>query len=133
MNRQQTGRLGEKLARRHLESLGFKIVDSNYRTRWGEIDLVAEKNEELVFVEVRTRRTRSMAYAEVIIIGGLLQYCQVMRMTASGGHSRVLRHAPQGFIRNKPKTALLSSKKRFSSSGLTRALDYAVRRRPCPR
>ncbi len=64
MNRQQTGRLGEKLARRHLETLGFTIVEANYRTRWGEIDLVAEKNAELVFVEVRTRRSRSMGTPE---------------------------------------------------------------------
>ena len=64
MNKQQTGRLGENLARRHLESLGFKIVDTNYRTRWGEIDIVAEKNEDLVFVEVRTRRGKSMGTPE---------------------------------------------------------------------
>ncbi len=64
MNRQQTGRLGERLARRHLETLGFKILDANYRTRWGEIDIVAEKDAELVFVEVRTRRSRSMGTPE---------------------------------------------------------------------
>ncbi len=64
MNRQQTGRIGEELARRHLETLGFTILDANYRTRWGEIDLVAEKNEELVFVEVRTRRSNNMGTPE---------------------------------------------------------------------
>ena len=64
MNRQQTGRFGEKLARRHLETLGVTIVETTFRTRWGEIDLVAEKNAELVFVEVRTRRSRSMGTPE---------------------------------------------------------------------
>ena len=44
------------MARRHLESSGYTILDSNYRTRSGEIDLIAEKDGVLVFVEARTRR-----------------------------------------------------------------------------
>ena len=56
MNRRQhVGRLGERLAKRHLEANGFNIVEINYRASGGEIDLIAEKDEILVFVEVRTR------------------------------------------------------------------------------
>ena len=54
--RVQLGRQGEKLARRHLEQAGYRILDANYRCPWGEIDLVAQDGTELVFVEVRTRR-----------------------------------------------------------------------------
>ena len=50
------GKIGEGLARRHLESLGYAIVAANVRVTSGEIDLVAEHGEVIVFVEVRTRR-----------------------------------------------------------------------------
>ncbi len=49
------GRRGEELARCHLESKGYTILEANYRTRSGEVDLIAESNGVLVFVEVRTR------------------------------------------------------------------------------
>jgi len=49
------GKLGEDLARKFLEEKGYKILEQNYRTRFAEIDLVAEKENKLVFVEVRTK------------------------------------------------------------------------------
>jgi putative endonuclease len=52
------GRLGEQLAAAHLERLGFAIVARNVRTRYGEIDLIAFNGDALVFVEVKTRRSR---------------------------------------------------------------------------
>ena len=55
--RVRLGRQGENLARRHLEQAGYHILDANYRCPWGEIDLVAQDGAELVFVEVRSRRT----------------------------------------------------------------------------
>lgn len=53
----QVGNVGECLARSHLEAKGYRIVDVNYRCRWGEIDLVARHGPVWVFVEVRTRRS----------------------------------------------------------------------------
>lgn len=50
------GAEAEALAARHLERAGLRILQRNYRSRVGEIDLVAEQGEELVFVEVRHRR-----------------------------------------------------------------------------
>jgi len=50
------GRLGEELARLHLEACGFRPVALRHRTRHGEIDLVARRDDLLVFVEVKTRR-----------------------------------------------------------------------------
>ena len=52
----QIGNIGERLARSHLESRGYRILATNYRCRWGEIDLIAWHGSTLVFVEVRTRR-----------------------------------------------------------------------------
>jgi putative endonuclease len=55
--RKQLGARGEEAACRLLRRAGYRIVDRNYRTRWGELDVVATEAGELVFVEVRTRST----------------------------------------------------------------------------
>lgn len=51
------GRAGEQRAADHLEHLGYRIVDRNWRCRTGEIDLVVVDDTHLVVVEVKTRRT----------------------------------------------------------------------------
>lgn len=51
------GQRGERLAADFLRSRGYTLVSANARTRWGEIDLVARDGTELVFIEVKTRRT----------------------------------------------------------------------------
>jgi putative endonuclease len=50
------GRLGEQLAADHLVKRGFEILERNYRTRWGELDIVAFDGTTLAFCEVKTRR-----------------------------------------------------------------------------
>ena len=57
MNRRDTGLLGEKLARDFLKQRGYRIRETNYRGPEGEIDIVAEHQDYLVFVEVRTKRS----------------------------------------------------------------------------
>lgn len=53
--RQQLGILGENVAVRRLEALGYAVLARRYRTRCGEIDIVAEDDGTLVFVEVKAR------------------------------------------------------------------------------
>ena len=53
--RRATGALGERIAERHLERAGYEIVERNYRSRYGELDLVAADARCLVFCEVKTR------------------------------------------------------------------------------
>lgn len=55
MNRKELGSRGEGLARRYLSRKGFRILDRNWRTRLGEIDLVCRDRDTLVFVEVKAR------------------------------------------------------------------------------
>lgn len=50
-----TGFLGENLAARYLQRKGFKILDKNFLSRIGEIDLIASRKDLLVFCEVKTR------------------------------------------------------------------------------
>jgi putative endonuclease len=54
--RHRLGRLGERLAAEHLERRGFRIVERNYRTRWGELDIIVYDGRTLAFCEVKTRR-----------------------------------------------------------------------------
>jgi len=54
-HRRALGASGEELAARHLEARGFEIVDRNFRTRHGELDLVARDERRVVFCEVKTR------------------------------------------------------------------------------
>ncbi len=55
--RRSTGRRGEELARRHLEKLGYRLLDANWTCRLGELDLVFRDKDTVVAVEVRTKRT----------------------------------------------------------------------------
>ena len=55
MARQQLGMRGEDLASAALEDLGYAVLHRRYRTRYGELDIVAQDRGVLVFVEVRAR------------------------------------------------------------------------------
>jgi putative endonuclease len=54
-NNIEKGLLGERKAQEYLKSKGYKIREINYRTKLGEIDIIAEKSDTLIFVEVKTR------------------------------------------------------------------------------
>lgn len=55
MSTTNIGNQGEDLACKYLQKHGYKILERNYRIRGGEIDIVAQDGEYLVFVEVKTR------------------------------------------------------------------------------
>jgi putative endonuclease len=62
-SRRRLGDLGERLAQQHLEAKGYRIRERNYRRREGEIDIIAERDGVLTFVEVKTRRGSAMGTA----------------------------------------------------------------------
>jgi putative endonuclease len=64
MTRKETGILGEKLAKDFLKKRGYRIIETNYRCRQGEIDIVARQKDCLVFIEVRTKSTHSYGSPE---------------------------------------------------------------------
>ena len=64
---QKIGRWGEDVAAAFLEKLGDEILEKNTRTRYGEIDLVTRRGGVTVFVEVKTRTTRSFGLPEEAI------------------------------------------------------------------
>lgn len=61
------GKAGEKLAVRALRRAGYKVLARNFRARGGEIDIVAEHEGTIAFVEVKTRRTDSFAPPELAV------------------------------------------------------------------
>ena len=64
MKRRDTGLLGEKLAKDFLTRSGYHIIETNYRTRDGEVDIVARHKNTLVFIEVRAKKSLSFGTPE---------------------------------------------------------------------
>ena len=58
-DRAELGRTGERLAEKFLKKLGYKIVEKNFRTKFGELDIIAKDKKCIVFVEVKTRKDDS--------------------------------------------------------------------------
>jgi len=57
--KQKIGKMGESIAVRYLKKQGYRIVEQNYRSKVGEIDIIAREKQSLVFVEVKTRSSGS--------------------------------------------------------------------------
>lgn len=64
MDRRDTGIQGEKLAQEFLKKRDYRIIETNYRSPYGEIDIVARQKDTLVFVEVRTKKSREFGSPE---------------------------------------------------------------------
>ncbi len=64
MKRRETGILGEKLAGDFLGKNGYSIIETNYRCPAGEIDIIAQQRDTLVFIEVRTKKSRRFGTPE---------------------------------------------------------------------
>lgn len=54
--RKVLGRWGEEIAQAHLKNNGYKLLFTNYKTKIGEIDIIAQRGGVIAFVEVKTRR-----------------------------------------------------------------------------
>ncbi|HEY8443253.1 MAG TPA: YraN family protein [Clostridia bacterium] len=58
----QKGKIGEAKAINYLQSLGYEIVQTNFRCSFGEIDIIADDGGVLVFVEVKSRKNTDFGY-----------------------------------------------------------------------
>ncbi len=77
-HRRALGQSGEDAARQHLESHGYFILQVNFRSRYGEIDIIARRGNIIAFIEVKTRRNRK--YGEPFEAVGLRKQNQIRRM-----------------------------------------------------
>lgn len=55
MNKRKFGIIGEKIAQGYLKTKGYKILETNFYTRVGEIDIICKKEKCIIFIEVKTR------------------------------------------------------------------------------
>ena len=78
-DKKKLGDRGEDYTARYLEKQCFHIVERNWHSRYGEIDIIAENEEYLLFVEVKTRRAGSMVPGELAVTP---QKQQKLRLTA---------------------------------------------------
>ena len=63
MNTREKGKCGETFALEFLKNKGYTAVTENFRSRFGEIDLIVKNSEFIVFVEVKMRKNASFAHA----------------------------------------------------------------------
>jgi putative endonuclease len=79
--KQALGKLGEQLAATYLQKRGFKIIERNFHARYGEIDLIAQDKDTLVFVEVKTRSSDQFGSPEEAVtarkLRGIMQTAHV--------------------------------------------------------
>jgi len=79
ITKSRSGDKGEKLAENFLKRKGYNIIQRNYRCKLGEIDIIAELDDVIVFVEVRTKRTESFGIPQYSItsskIGKITKNC----------------------------------------------------------
>jgi putative endonuclease len=85
--RKSLGDFGERLAATHLEAGGYTVITRNYRTREGEIDVIARKDGVLAFVEVRSRRGTRMGSAAESITRSKAERMVMMAEAYASQHS----------------------------------------------
>jgi putative endonuclease len=64
---QKIGSWGESVTAKYLEEHGYKVLARNVRTPYGEIDIIAQKDGFTIFVEVKTRTSRSLGPPEISV------------------------------------------------------------------
>jgi putative endonuclease len=65
--KQHFGIEGEELAVEHLRKIGYKIIERNFRTQTGEIDIIAKHKGQIVFAEVKTRQNRRFGHPKLSV------------------------------------------------------------------
>jgi putative endonuclease len=70
MNPRARGKWGEGVALEYLEKKGYTVIATSFRSRFGEIDIIAKSKEILAFVEVKTRKNSNFAHAKEYVSRG---------------------------------------------------------------
>jgi putative endonuclease len=111
--RRQLGAAGEQLATEHLTRRGFQILERNFRTRWGELDIIATDGHAIVFCEVKSR-VANRANRDPLESVHPRKRAQLRRMAAQWLHERS----------DRPRAVEL----RFDAIGVTLEPDGRLRR-----
>lgn len=74
--KRKRGDFGELFAQRHLEKLGYRLIERGYTTRFGEIDLIMLDGDFVVFVEVKTRKNADFGEAREFVSAAKQKRCR---------------------------------------------------------
>lgn len=91
----QQGQAGEEIAQDFLIQKGYQIVQSNWRTRWGEIDLIVQKNEQLIFVEVKLKKGEMFGSPEEMINLSKLEQIKKTAQSFLQANPQLIKECPQ--------------------------------------
>jgi len=89
MNRQEVGKLGEKAARKFLKKRGYRIREVGFRCPRGEIDIIAQQKDCLVFVEVRTKSNLDFGTPEESITQAKKKKLVALALTYTSTHQNL--------------------------------------------
>ena len=89
MKRKELGNIGEKLARDFLKKKGYRIHETNFRCRAGEIDIIAQKKDCLAFIEVRTKSSASFGSPEESVSVAKKEKLVVTALSYLSSHQRL--------------------------------------------
>jgi putative endonuclease len=89
MDRQEVGKLGEEAARKFLKKRGYRIRETGFRCRHGEIDIIAQKKDYLVFVEVRSKSNLDFGTPEESITQAKKERLIASAMTYTNTHKKL--------------------------------------------
>lgn len=91
---QQIGKAGEDLAVSFLQGKGFKVIERNFRTAYGEIDIICELSGGLVLVEVKTRRSHRFGLPQEAITPAKIRHLKKAAYVFLAGFNK-----PFSFVR----------------------------------
>jgi len=89
MDRQEVGKLGEKTAQKFLKKRGYRIRETGFRCRHGEIDIIAQQKNCLVFVEVRTKSNLEFGSPEESITQAKKEKIIASALTYTNTHQNI--------------------------------------------
>ncbi len=89
MSEKNFGDFGERIAEKYLTQRSHVVIKKNYRTRYGEVDLICTKDDVTIFVEVKTRRSGLFGYPEDAI-----SKKKMRRLVVTATHYMVNRYGP---------------------------------------
>ena len=89
MDRQEVGKLGEKAARKFLKKRGYRIREVGFRCHHGEIDIIAQRKDYLVFVEVRTKTNLDFGTPEESITAAKKKKLIALALTYTSTHQNL--------------------------------------------
>lgn len=95
MNNREVGITGEELAARYIKKMKYKILETNYNTRYGEIDIIARDKKTTVFIEVKYRK--SLKKGRPVEAVNYYKQSKIIRTAISYAQKKKLYNSPMRF------------------------------------